>query len=482
MAITNDTYTREAYVEKCAEMHWDSPEEREFFGKLYDYLQTLGTDKESDPMELDVTAVSMEAYDGRKKKDRDAVIENFRKAFAHPAYKIPQDLRDSFEKMASRKVEAEQLKKQEERQKQAQQLKAAREAMKSEDGPVKAEKPKSKHSDIRSASKTAGKLEKAAAEEIEKKAFSKTKMKTIATASYEKIKSVSFIMFKKGSPEFRAMLENLKSLDDYAKENLSGRNVSFEKIVNYYDRLHGCIKSVRDYIDYKRAQIDENNARIENADKQKREQPRINAALDVLELLEPAYEYGKAAIINRARYTLRPRLEAKLTEEDKVREEMGKPQPDNRKNYVRSVARSMYLMDSLDGNNWKLQNIVLNGRSGEETLLHFYRRTEGYVTKDVVEAGEEIIERKGYFGRSILKTVNEDCKHGKGINNEELMHRVKKVRPGYVDAHKMKELDPRAEATASREKVTHLKDTMLSQQQKNKAARAAQAAHHAPQL
>ena len=111
---------------------------------------------------------------------------------------------------------------------------------------------------------------------------------------YDAVKNVDFNMLGKGSPEFNGMKTSLKNLKDYA------RSESFDP-AHYYDLQKKAMNSVNAYLEKKQRDIDSDRSRLNDPKKQKREQPRIHTATQILEELEKSYKKGRNAVIENER-------------------------------------------------------------------------------------------------------------------------------------------------------------------------------------
>ena len=100
----NEIYTKEEFLKCAEESGWESEVEQQFFGRLYDYLETISD--ENDPLEINVFFTSLEAYKKENSNDRKEVIDRINGIINNDKYNVPEELIASFrENIESVKME-----------------------------------------------------------------------------------------------------------------------------------------------------------------------------------------------------------------------------------------------------------------------------------------------------------------------------------------------------------------------------------------
>ena len=103
---------------------------------------------------------------------------------------------------------------------------------------------------------------------------------------YESLNDVDYFMFGKSSTEFNEMMKSMKDLKEHVNQITSlGRNPKCSE-VEVMDRLISDAKGkILDYLDHKQEDFNKDKLRRNRKDSQKREQPRIKAAINLYEKL-----------------------------------------------------------------------------------------------------------------------------------------------------------------------------------------------------
>ncbi len=102
------------------------------------------------------------------------------------------------------------------------------------------------------------------------------------------MKKVDYVMFGRGSDEFNDMLTSLEELDNYTQENINPENIKKDglgEIDRYYHCVCNSLTKIKTYLMRKKEQFEKDPNRKNDPKKQKREQPRIKAAIDAYEKL-----------------------------------------------------------------------------------------------------------------------------------------------------------------------------------------------------
>ena len=90
----NEIYTKEEFLKCAEESGWESDVEQQFFGRLYDYLETISD--ENDPLEINMFFTTLESYRKDNSNDRKEVIDRINGIINNDKYIVPEELIDSF--------------------------------------------------------------------------------------------------------------------------------------------------------------------------------------------------------------------------------------------------------------------------------------------------------------------------------------------------------------------------------------------------
>ena len=214
--------------------------------------------------------------------------------------------RDIENKKREQERERERQKKAEEERKREQEQAAKRKEQ--------SRQRKQKNADIREGAKKSGSnlISEFETREAARKPLSQEYAKEVAGNLYEKIKKVDFNMLGKGSPQFKEMKESLKNLKDYS--NKPGFDPA-----TYYDMQRTAMDKVAAYLDKKKSDFDLGKSNRNDPSKQKREQPRIQAATEIFGELESSFAAGRNAVIENERDRAKATLTATLGAEASMR-------------------------------------------------------------------------------------------------------------------------------------------------------------------
>ena len=130
------------------------------------------------------------------------------------------------------------------------------------------------------------------------------------------------------------------------------------------------IQKLQAYLDHKDADFKADSNRRDDAKRQKREQPRIQAVIDVLEEMRTEHDSLEYKFINSVINKERAKLQEKLQEEENIRN----AQDISLEQYINSVYRSIDMIKNLNGTNWT--------PGKDETLEAFSKRVMEYNKAD----------------------------------------------------------------------------------------------------
>ncbi len=289
----------------------------------------------------------------------------------------------------------------------------------------------------------------------------------------------------KSSSAFKDMKRELNELNHF----LQGTGTSND---NDYDE---CFKDIKDrivkvsgyvsaYLDYKEGQIKKENKRLEDDTKQKREQPRIKTAINILEKLNYLSDRIEThfATVDREQENFEKYAKEKLEETrnagkarlmEKINVENAKilntEHPIGKNDYMRSLGLIItYYVQSFDSSFNPLK---------KESYENYVNRVENVGTKDIT--GDEFTKYMSeYIGIGVIKEffVNEQENFGKEGHKLATFDDVKNIVNQSIKDIAMrnafvKEDKPVKENTAIREHaeaVAGYKDRIVSQKNKNK--------------
>lgn len=330
---------------------------------------------------------------------------------------------------------------------------------------------------------------------------------------YNMIKKVDFNLFGKGSTQFNEMRDALKEWKEFAETELSGNNKGYTSaadLAKYLDMQKECLNKVRTYVDYKKGQLFNNPDRVNDGTKQAHEQPRVSAALSVLDTMEHTYAYGEFALVGTMQSSYIPPLQEQLKKEtekikkgnyitDEELEKITAEAKGNEKalnkskettiknNYYRAVGKAGDILYKLNGDSWSLKP--------DETHESYVTRIsqlgdmEVYEDKNLLD--ETIIHAKNHPTRNVLRQAQAMYKGGEYNNVQykggEMFTSIKDIKKIVKDAakhngRKYVELDdikmPDAKGTSANvhNEVADLRDKMISATQKAKEEAEKQAA------
>ena len=202
-----------------------------------------------------------------------------------------------------------------------------------------------------------------------------------ASELYAQIKSVDFNLLGMGSREFRDMKNALKSLRDYARDEMHTTEtggVSVESIARYHDLQKRAIGFVEKYLDHKQEDLLKDPSRKNASGRQSHEQPRIKTAVDVLEKLKKSYALGQRQVVDTMRRQGMDRLNQRLAEEQQLRDGIVGTDDEAYTQYMQSVNRTMRAVEDLDASKWSPDK--------GESLEDFTRRVEKYADAETFES------------------------------------------------------------------------------------------------
>ena len=330
---------------------------------------------------------------------------------------------------------------------------------------------------------------------------------------YNMIKKVDFNLFGKGSTQFNEMRDALKEWKEFAETNLfEGNNgyTSSTDLAKYLDMQKKCLNKVRTYVDYKKGQLLNNPDRVNDGKKQAHEQPRVSAALSVLDTMEHTYAYGEFALVATMQSSCIPPLQEQLKKETETikkgnfisDEELEKITADakgNEKalnknkettiknNYYRAVGKAGDILYKLNGDSWSLKP--------DETHESYVTRTSQLgdmeVYEDINVLDETIIHAKNHPTRNLLRQAQAMYKGGEyntvQYKGGEMFTSIKDIKKivkdtakkngrKYVELDDIKMPDAKATSQNVHNEVAGLRENMISQTQKAKEEAEKQAA------
>lgn len=200
---------------------------------------------------------------------------------------------------------------------------------------------------------------------------------TIINDAYEferQINAVDYFMFRRGSNEFREMKKKIVALRKCADNLPNAKSMKVEDMAEYYDKLQTAIRATKKYLNKKEMDFQEDPFRKTDPDKQKREQPRIQAAIKLLEKMQDNFTKGQLAVRANTLKNITRKVKDNLLEEERIRKES----KGDKDKFLSSCARTIRIIQYMDGTNWTV---------GGESLEDFH--------KNKLEGMENAIYNKG---------------------------------------------------------------------------------------
>lgn len=124
------------------------------------------------------------------------------------------------------------------------------------------------------------------------------------------IDEVDFMMFGKGSDEFRKMKDSVKLLDNVAKAMERGRGDI--TLAQYCACQEQAIQAMEAYLERKQGQFMQDPARKDDSARKKREQPRIKNTIKALGILRNSFERNKGIFVDDIRDQYRKKINGDL--------------------------------------------------------------------------------------------------------------------------------------------------------------------------
>ncbi len=124
------------------------------------------------------------------------------------------------------------------------------------------------------------------------------------------IDEVDFMMFGKGSDEFRKMKDSVKLLDNVANAIARGRDdINLEKYCACQEKA---IQAMEAYLEHKHGQFMRDPDRKDDPARKKREQPRIKNTIKALGILRNSFERNKGIFVDDIRDQYRKKINGDL--------------------------------------------------------------------------------------------------------------------------------------------------------------------------
>ncbi|MBP5304726.1 MAG: hypothetical protein J6Z02_02660 [Lachnospiraceae bacterium] len=271
----------------------------------------------------------------------------------------------------------------------------------------------------------------------------------------EKIKAVDFKMFGRGSDEFSKIVDDLKQLKEYSDRHQhadeKGR-IKTDTLLEIHEKESAVIGKLEAYLNRKEEQFKKDPSRRDDPSKQKREQPRIRAAIDILADMKKTQAERTNLIVNSMQESVRPKLEKMLAKEEQIRQKEGVSHDD----YVKSTYRSLNIIQNLDGNNWT--------PAPNESLKDYCKKIQFYANeKNYDKSKAQIMEDKNNPGRNVLKAANRMFKEGEKLTNDQLKEKYAESRKDIVPYQdKTKAFDLASKKADIEAQNKKFKDNMVS--------------------
>lgn len=338
-----------------------------------------------------------------------------------------------------------------------------------EPGQPKAEQAAPKQAEVKNA---AQKKEEPRAAEPEKKLNGVEQARKQVNDWYEKLKAVDYNMLGKGSPEFREAMESMEELKNFADTRLKSNgkgNIDLDNLLDFHDREAAAIGKLQTYLNHKEDQIKADPKRRDDPKMAKREQPRIRAAIGLLEEMKNSQAEREKTVVTAMQEQARPRVEKLLAGEETKREAAGISHED----FVKSTYRSIEMIRNLDGNNWSMER--------NENLRHFCDRVQSYTDEKRYDKSlQAILDDRNNSARPVLKEADKlfkgDKKNpeafpgGVKLSNAQLTEKYAKLRSEqgtpYLGAKDIKRYDLKEKKAQIQNENKQMKETMIAQPKK----------------
>ena len=186
----------------------------------------------------------------------------------------------------------------------------------------------------------------------EDKKFLKDLGKAVADLD-KKIDKVDYNLFGKGSQQFDEMKNSIKALKTYAEKELKMENdkIDLGKEAKLYEKQYMAAQKIRAYLDHKQDDFNKESDRRNDKGRQKREQKRIVASVEMLKDLEKSMAITEKRIYE-GQLKWRDNLQKRLENEQKKLED---PKISD-KEYLNSLAICTDLVNRVNGNMWYNRN------------------------------------------------------------------------------------------------------------------------------
>ena len=161
---------------------------------------------------------------------------------------------------------------------------------------------------------------------------------------YKSIDDVDFFMWGKSSGRFNEMLESLKTLNERAIAFDNDRISDVEDLNNLMGLAEDAMQKIDLYLKRKDRQLKEDVNRKEDDKKQKREQPRIKAAVDAYDKLNKAMKDMENSVVRNYKADAVKKINERLENEETIR----KNSKTSNGEYKCSVLRSIDLVQRAD--------------------------------------------------------------------------------------------------------------------------------------
>ncbi len=167
---------------------------------------------------------------------------------------------------------------------------------------------------------------------------------------YMMIHNVDYFMLGLGSPEFKQMKETVNDVYNYTDEVYAKTSpaIDYRKAAILLEKQAKAISAVNAYLEKKYEDFNEDPFRRNDPARQKREQPRIAAAIETLALLEKS-QAELQKVVREGEMDLRDQLMKKLAADDHARKNPNLSE----EGYRHSIARSLDMIVNLNGKAWQ---------------------------------------------------------------------------------------------------------------------------------
>ncbi len=179
--------------------------------------------------------------------------------------------------------------------------------------------------------------------------FSLEEANNEADMLFGQIKKVDYNLMGKGSQEFRDMKASLEYLSALPKVDYhNGGELNLD---NYCVAQSDAIHKIEEYLKHKQVQMDAEPGRLEDPKRQKREQPRIHAAVKILNYLKHSYEQNREILSRKHQEKFRE--EAAKKWESKLSDSLRSAKNDIQ--YMGAVLEAVDYAGHLDGRNLSIR-------------------------------------------------------------------------------------------------------------------------------